>query len=128
MAFWQRLVYYLLGAGMGVIMVIFMFGNRDLQCNYFPNARVLSELRGKHLTIPSAAQQQIEDLNLPDSALVMALERGEVDFDRSEARREPCNRYLIVMEEEDPPYEFRVENCDTIVEVLEVAAAKGFRN
>lgn len=123
MGFLQRLVYYLLGAGMGVILVIFMFGNRDIQCNYFPNARVLSELRGKHLDVPPSARQQMKNLNLPDSALVIALERGDVDFERSAPRREPCNQYLIVMEEPPRHYELRVENCDTVVEVLGVKKA-----
>lgn len=105
---------------MGIVLVIFMFGNRDLQCHYFPNARVLSELRDKELRVAPAAQQQMKDLQLPDSALVIALERGEVDFGRSAPRQEPCNQYLIVVQEPPQPYELSLENCDTLVEVQEV--------
>lgn len=107
-----------MGVGLGVLAVYFIFGDRDIQCNYFPNDRVLYDLRKKQLLYSPAAKLSLAADEVPDSLVVWALERGKVDFENSTARQEPCGVYLIDIEE--PDYHLEVENCDSTARVLSI--------
>ena len=112
----RKLATYMLGVGLGVVMVYFFFGDRDRQCNYFPNDRVLYDLRKKAIAYSPAVSDQIQNGERIDSALVWALERGQVDFEKSNSRQEPCGTYLINLKE--PAYQFLIENCDSKATLL----------
>jgi len=47
MTFRYRFAYYLIGFIMGMFVVAMVFMGKDTRCNYFPNARVLNDLRNK---------------------------------------------------------------------------------
>ena len=47
MKFAHRFAYYLIGLIMGLFFVAAVFSGKDTRCNYFPNARVLNDLRNK---------------------------------------------------------------------------------
>jgi hypothetical protein len=47
MKFFQRFAYYFVGLIMGLFFVSMVFSGKDTRCNYFPNARVLNDLRNK---------------------------------------------------------------------------------
>ena len=47
MKFTYRFAYYLIGLLMGLFIVAAIFSGKDTRCNYFPNARVLNDLRNK---------------------------------------------------------------------------------
>ncbi|WP_421750483.1 hypothetical protein [Croceimicrobium sp.] len=109
----RKIVYYLLGVGLGSLLVFFIFGDRDIECNYFPNDRVLYDLRLKEI-------QLAPELNSGDTLdLQYALERARVDFDKSEINDEGCNVYHLDLK--DRMKSFRIENCDSIATVLAVS-------
>ncbi len=47
MKFAQRFAYYLVGLVIGLFFVALVFSGKDTRCNYFPNARVLNDIRNK---------------------------------------------------------------------------------
>ena len=108
----------MLGVGLGVVMVYFFFGDRDIQCSYFPNDRVLSDLRKKDLGYSPTVEKQINSGEINDSLLTWALERGKVNFEESNTRKEPCGNYLINLKE--PAYQFLIENCDSTATLLSI--------
>jgi len=95
-------------------MVYFFFGDRDIQCNYFPNDRVLYDLRKKQIEI--AAELNTEDT----TGLDFALERARVDFSRSDIQDNNCNVYFLDFEEQQKT--FVIENCDSTARLLKVEA------
>lgn len=107
----------MLGVGLGCIMVYFIFGDRELECSYFPNDRVLYDLRKKEIKFSPSAEAQRKDDPRLDSALIWMLDRGDVDFEASNTKLKPCKVYLINLEE--PAYQFKIENCDSVATVLE---------
>lgn len=119
MSFMKKLATYLLGVGLGVVVVYFMFGDRtDIQCNYFPNDRVLYDLRLKDLEIDEELALKIQGNTILDSVIDWTLVRGRVDFENSEPRKEPCGYYLIKLKE--PAFQLKFENCDSTVKVLSI--------
>lgn len=110
----RKILYYLLGVGLGVVMVYFFFGDRDIQCNYFPNDRVLYDLRKKEMGFSA-------DLNMEDTTgLEFALERARVDFSRSTIEENDCNVYFLNFKEQHKT--FVIENCDSTAKLLKVEA------
>jgi hypothetical protein len=49
MKFVQRFAYYLVGLVIGCLALV--FSGKDTRCSYFPNSRVLNDLRNKPLSI-----------------------------------------------------------------------------
>ncbi|MDX5405158.1 MAG: DUF4258 domain-containing protein [Bacteroidota bacterium] len=117
MKFIKRLFYYLLGVGLGVIMVYFLFGDRDIQCSYFPNERVLNDLRQKEISYSGQAACVVDCLELDSIDMAGIFSMGKVNFDDSQPRIEPCGMYVV--ESGDPELELKaiLLNCDSTVEV-----------
>jgi hypothetical protein len=111
----KKLVFYFFGVGLGLLMVFFIFGDRDIQCNYFPNDRVLYDLAKKEVEWTPQAEEHLGDF-LADDILQGALERGKVDFSASNARQSPCGLYWL--EWDQPPKRIQVANCDSVLRVL----------
>ena len=61
MKFYQRLAYYLVGFVIGLFFVAMVLSGKDTRCNYFPNARVLNDLRNKPFQYDSIASQQMSE-------------------------------------------------------------------
>lgn len=111
-------MYYGLGLGLGILMVYFFFGDRDIQCSYFPNDRVLADLRKKELSLSADLLQAPSSSSTDTSGLSMALEFGKVNFGESEIEDLNCNIYRIELKAKQKY--FRIENCDSIATVLSV--------
>jgi hypothetical protein len=112
MALARRIIFYLLGVGLGCVLVVFILkqknGGKNVEYCYLPNCRVLKELRSKPLVLT-------ETLQGSDTTGVMrALREGDVEFDRSSPRLEPCGEYWIEWEQK----EMQVANCSTEVKIL----------
>lgn len=119
MAFWKRLLWYLVGVGFGVLAVFFIFGDRDIQCNYFPNDRVLYDLRKKTLLIPEDVQARMDAAGIDTSDISMMLLTGDVDFDKSDTEKDGCKTYFIEYRpEEQRPFITQIKNCDSTATIL----------
>jgi hypothetical protein len=57
MKFIYRFAYYFVGLIMGLFFVSMVFSSKDTRCNYFPNARVLNDLRNKPFNYSKKATQ-----------------------------------------------------------------------
>lgn len=91
---------------------MFIFGDRDIQCSYFPNDRVLYDLRKKELKLESGITTQ------DTTGLGNALHRANVNFKRTLKEDVPCNVYFLEFEELAKT--FVIENCDSIATLQKV--------
>ncbi len=83
MKFSHRFAYYLLGLIMGLFVVATIFSGKDTRCNYFPNARVLNDLRNKPFHYSDEASQVLAEKWIDTIDIKNCLKYGDVDFNKS---------------------------------------------
>ena len=83
MKFSHRFAYYLIGLIMGSFFVAAVFSGKDTRCNYFPNARVLNDLRNKPFHYSEKASQILSQNWIDTTDIKNTLTYGDVDFDKS---------------------------------------------
>lgn len=68
---------------MGLFVVAAIFSGKDTRCNYFPNARVLNDLRSKPFYYSDQASQVLAEKWIDTIDIKNCLKYGDVDFDKS---------------------------------------------
>lgn len=91
----HRFAYYLIGFTMGLFAVTGFFIGKDTRCNYFPNARVLNDLRNKPFVYSDKAQQILSQKWVDTADIRKTLTYGDVDFDNSNIIKEGGKLYVI---------------------------------
>lgn len=95
MKFAHRFAYYLLGLVMGSFVVAAIYSGKDTRCNYFPNARVLNDLRNKPFDYSNKASQVLSEKWIDTSDIKNTLKFGDVDFDKSNIKVGNGKIYII---------------------------------
>jgi hypothetical protein len=95
MKFAHRFAYYLLGLIMGSFVVAAIYSGKDTRCNYFPNARVLNDLRTKPFHYSDAASQVLAEKWIDTIDIKNTLKYGDVDFDNSNIKKGNGKIYVI---------------------------------
>lgn len=95
MKFSHRFAYYLIGLIMGSFFVAAVFSGKDTRCNYFPNARVLNDLRNKPFYYSDKASQVLAEKWIDTSDIKNTLKYGDVDFDKSNIALGSGKLYVI---------------------------------
>jgi hypothetical protein len=95
MKFVHRFAYYLLGLIMGSFFVAAVFSGKDTRCNYFPNARVLNDLRNKPFGYSDKAIIVLAEKWVDTADIKNTLKFGDVDFDKSNVKVGSGKIYVI---------------------------------
>ena len=95
MKFYQRFAYYLVGLVMGGFFVAMVFSGKDTRCNYFPNARVLNDLRNKPFNYSIEASRKLSEDWIDTLDIKNTLTHGDIDFDKSNISYEKGKLYVI---------------------------------
>lgn len=95
MGFKYRFAYYLVGFVIGCFFVALVFSGKDTRCNYFPNARVLNDLRSKPFVYSAKAQEILNQKWVTETDIKNTLTYGDVDFDQSNVELKKGKLYLI---------------------------------
>jgi len=80
---------------MGMFFVAMVFSGKDTRCNYFPNARVLNDLRNKPFNYSDKASQILAEKWIDTMDIKNTLQYGDVDFDQSNIEVEKGKLYVI---------------------------------
>lgn len=83
MTFKYRFAYYMFGFLIGIFFVALIYGGKDTRCNYFPNARVLNDLRTKPFHYSDEASAILKQNWIDTIDVKNTLQYGDVDFDNS---------------------------------------------
>lgn len=110
MKFAHRFAYYLVGLIMGLFFVAAVLSGKDTRCNYFPNARVLNDLRNKPFYYSENASQILSEKWIDTSDIKNTLKFGDVDFDKSNIEVDSGKLYVIEGK--------TVKNQEIILEVI----------
>jgi hypothetical protein len=95
MKFFHRFAYYLVGLVIGLFFVSMIFSGKDTRCNYFPNARVLNDLRNKPFEYSEKASKVLAEKWIDTIDIKNTLEYGDVDFDNSNTEFNKAKLYVI---------------------------------
>lgn len=114
----KRLGFYLVGLSIGLIFLAFFLKKKSEETGtsfcYFPNCRVLKELRSKPYDLT-----KYQGMHL-DSAFIKAyLTDGSVRFKESDTRAEPCPIYVIRHDYQGREGQLKVSNCRDTVKITE---------
>lgn len=120
-----RFVYYLGGLSIGLVLVFFFLSGKKTQCSYFPNARVLKEIRSKHQNYAPEARAFLEEHKIDTIVIQKLLKQGDVNFSKSQTDRDkPCREYIIDGKHNDETLRINVKECKTTDSLAEISEAK----
>lgn len=95
MKFQYRFAYYLVGLIMGSFAVAAIYSGKDTRCNYFPNSRVLNDLRNKPFVYSDQASKILNEKWIDTVDIKNTLKFGDVDFDKSNTSIENGKLYTV---------------------------------
>ncbi|OCB78568.1 DUF4258 domain-containing protein [Flavobacterium crassostreae] len=95
MKFAQRFAYYLVGLVIGLFFVALVFSGKDTRCNYFPNSRVLNNIRNKPFNYSEKASAVLAEPWIDTIDIKNTLQYGDVDFDQSSTEFRKAKTYII---------------------------------
>lgn len=116
----RRFFLYLIGVGLGVIVSIFFFGDRDIEFSYLPNSRTLKHLRGQAFEFSEKALCQLNCISMTESSFEQIFYDTDldVDFGGSDVGGK-CRTYLIEVNGQKFS-KFNVDDCDSTSTLLNI--------
>ena len=113
MKFSYRLSYYLFGFLVGCVFVFFVLNKKNTQCTYFPNDRVLNNIRSKPFYYSDIASKELAEDWLDTIDVKNTLQYGDVDFSRSNLKISQGKLYTIIGKTtKNQPIEVIIENYE----------------
>ncbi len=100
------------GFAIGLVILAFFLNRKNASCSYFPDARVLKNINSKPLVYDSSVLDKIKQKAYDSVQINQILQNGDVDFSRSDTRRDSCKLYVIEGEINDQNIALTVENCE----------------
>ncbi len=88
MNFRQRITRYLIGLGIGSLVVFMMFPDHDW-LGWTPEKKVMEQIREVQFDISSQSNCQMQCLNINLEQIQLARKDGHVDFDKSQVKQNP---------------------------------------
>lgn len=110
-----RIGYYLGGFSIGLVILAFFLSGKKTSCAYGPEARVIKNLNTKPFKYTATALSKLDT-----SSIKSILRNGDVNFSKSAPRATPCASYLIEGKIKTQPVEIYVENCDSLVKIIDI--------
>ncbi|MBT8323282.1 MAG: DUF4258 domain-containing protein, partial [Eudoraea sp.] len=103
----------------GLIFLVIFLKNKSEETGtsfcYFPNCRVLKELRAKPQNYSAAFQQLLDNGAIDSLGIANFLTEGDIDFRNSDTKSEPCKTYRIRGLINEAEAVLVVDNCRDII-------------
>lgn len=109
--FWRRFRTYLIGVGLGLLLVYIFFGDRDLGF-WTPEGRVLTAIDSSEISLSDKVICQLTCLSLEEQDWKELVSVANVDFSNSATRKKPCPEYILVAITEKGAYKMYWEVCE----------------
>lgn len=114
----KRVGFYLIGVGLGSVIVLFIWKGKDVSFDYGMDARVLSSIRKKQIIYSDKAKESMKLFEIDTTTISTILNNGgDIDFDKSKARQKPCAEYYIMGKDSLRMVHFYVNRCDSIATI-----------
>jgi hypothetical protein len=124
MAFLKRLGYYMIGLTIGILFLTLFLKKKTSETGtsfcYFPNCRVLKELRSKPFEYSDTISQLVSKKQLDSAEIALFFREGDVNFKESDTKATPCTSYLIEYEVKGKEASLQVYNCEALVRIEQI--------
>lgn len=111
MGFWRRFRLFLVGVGLGLILVMVFFGSRDWT-SWTPESRVLTAIDSSEVSLSERARCQMNCLKINDNQLAELKAESSVNFKESNVKAKPCPVYRLESKLEERDYQLIWEVCE----------------
>lgn len=122
--FIKRLGYFLVGLSIGIVFLTFFLKKKSDETGvsfcYFPNCRVLKDLRSKPLYYSDRISEMLQNKELDTLALNEFFINGDVNFSSSDTAAKPCKKYVIENEVDGVLLTMSVDNCNSKVRITDL--------
>jgi len=115
----RRFLFYFLGVLIGLMAVLFFFGDREYRFPYLPNERVLFHLQEHPIAWSEMAECQWKLIDGDSLLLEEFLWDGDVDFGMSEQRRDDVKTYVVKHENRELWMVFQDLDTSSVILSLE---------
>jgi hypothetical protein len=95
MKFYQRFAYYSMGLIIGMAFLFMFLNGKEMSCSYFPNARVLKDLRSKPFYYSDESEIKLNQKWLDTSDILKTLTYGDVIFSKSNIPEGSGKLYIV---------------------------------
>ena len=112
-----RFTLYGIGFAIGIVLVFFFLGGKKASCNWLPNDRILNIISQKKITFSEEVKNKLSSTETDSLDVMQLLERGDIDFSKSQVKNEPCRNYWIEGLVDQKNLVITVEICDSIAMV-----------
>ena len=112
-----RFTLYGIGFAIGILIVFFFLGGKNASCNWLPNDRILNIISQKKITFSKDVQEKLKSMETDSLAIMHILDRGDIDFSKSQVKNEPCRNYWIEGSVDEKNLVITVELCDSVAVV-----------
>lgn len=116
----HRIGYYLGGFSIGLVLLAFFLNGKKVSCDYGPESRVLKNINLKEINYSQIIDSIILNNDIDSLEIRELLLRGDINFSKSDTRKEPCGIYAIEGEIDKKELVLIVENCDSIATIQEL--------
>ena len=121
MTFKQRLPFFLGGLTIGIIIVVFVFGKKNITFDYGPNARVLKNIRIKERVFSEKALGILNTYPIDTAKISQILKKGDVDL-RNKIKLDSClYKYNIQGKQDLKNITLTVTNCETMAIIEDIS-------
>lgn len=108
----RKLKFYIIGFVPGLLIVFFILNKKGSSCSYFPNNRVIAEVLTKDFSYSENFKIELQKNNISEKFLKDSIiTKGNIDFSRSKAQKQPCPEYLLSYPKENPKIEIYFSKC-----------------
>ena len=116
-----RFTLYGIGFAFGILIVFFFLGGKKASCNWLPNDRILNIISQKKITFSEDVINKLESTEADSLDIMQILDRGDIDFSKSQVKNNPCRNYWIEGAVAKKNLVITVELCDStaVVKTLE---------
>lgn len=121
MSFLQRLKFYGIGFGIGLLVVFAIFGNRSCTS---PNEIKMQQLVFQHMELSEMAKCKLKCLRKNEALLKIELRHFEINYDVSDVHKKPCGEYFIQPKKEFASqynYKLVMYDCDTTTRINDIS-------
>jgi hypothetical protein len=120
-----RLSYFMIGFAISSFAVVAILNQKQTRCSYFPNDRVLNNIKSKPFSISKEASQVLAEAWIDSVDVKNTLQYGDVDFDRSNVKYKNGKLYTIIGKTmQNEPLEIVIENYDDKAVLKEIRKIK----
>ena len=115
----NRLIYFMGGFLIGILILTFIWDKKNTKFPYMPDARVINDVNSKNVHYSNKLHTAFAKNIITASQVQDILKNGNVNFSKSNTKLDSCKIYVIEKKLSTKNYSISLENCNNEVKVFD---------